>query len=93
METWKHGKSYAPGTVVLHEGKVYRKDADGDDSPPDAVPGGWSELPNTNLSEFLAIEASFTSYEERKAKHQAEVRKKLAAAGLAEADVLAVLSA
>jgi hypothetical protein len=93
MDTWKQGDSYDPGTVVLHQGKAYTKLDDGDNSPPDAVPGGWQELETSNVAEYQAIEASFSSYEERKAKHQAEVRSKLAAAGLSEDDVKAVLNA
>ena len=87
--------TYAAGDEVQHQGKFYRKADDSDTSPPDDVPGGWVEVPpeRHNLAEYTAIEASLSSYEERKAKHQAEVRKKLAAAGLEPADVLAVLGA
>ena len=95
MDTYKAGTAYIPGSVVLHDGKAYQKLDDGDNSPPDDVPGGWKSIPDdrSNLTEYQAIEASLGSYEERKAKHQAEVLKKLAAAGLEPADVLAVLGA
>ena len=93
METWKPDTGYTPGTVVVHEGKAYTKLDDGDNSPPDDVGGGWEELATANVAEYQAIEASFSSYEQRKTKHQAEVRKKLAAAGLSETDVMAVLNA
>lgn len=93
METWKHGKSYSPGDVVKHQGKVYSKDADGDDSPPDAVPGGWTELADNNLPEYEAIEASFSSYEQRVADHKAQVLAKLQAEGLSPDAVKAVLNA
>ena len=92
---WTKSKSYTAGDVVVHQHKLYQKLDDGDNSPPDDVAGGWVEIPpeRNNLAEYTAIEASLSSYEERKAKHQAEVRKKLAAAGLEPADVLAVLGA
>ena len=92
---WTKSKSYTAGTVVVHQDKLYQKLDDGDDSPPDDIAGGWVEIPpeRNNLAQYTAIEASLGSYEERKAKHQAEVRKKLAAAGLEPADVLAVLRA
>ena len=92
---WTNSKSYTAGTVVVHQDKLYQKLDDGDNSPPDSVPGGWVEVPpeRNNLAQYTAIETSLGSYEERKAKHQAEVRKKLAAAGLEPADVLAVLGA
>ena len=88
-----HGKTYTPGDVVQHQGKVYSKDSDGDDSPPDAVPGGWTEVVNHNLPEFEAIEASFNSYEQRKAAHKATVMAKLMKEGLNPDDVQAVLNA
>jgi hypothetical protein len=92
---WINSETYTPGDVVVHQDKLYQKLDDGDDSPPDDIAGGWVEVPleSNNLAEYTAIEASFSSYEERKAKYQAEVRQKLAAAGLEPADVLAVLGA
>ena len=92
---WTNSKTYTAGDVVVHQDKLYQKLDDGDNSPPDDVAGGWVEVPpeRNNLAEYTAIEASLGSYEQRKAKHQAEVRKKLAAAGLEPADVLAVLRA
>ena len=38
---WLPGVTYAAGYHVKHEGKVYQKADDGDNSPPDDVPGGW----------------------------------------------------
>jgi hypothetical protein len=92
---WTNSKSYTAGTVVVHQDKLYQKLDDGDNSPPDDIAGGWVEVPpeRNNLAEYTAIEASLGSYEARKAKHQADVRKKLAAAGLDPVDVLAVLNA
>lgn len=40
---WDAGTTYQPGDVVQHQGKLYRKVDDGDNSEPDAVPGGWTE--------------------------------------------------
>ena len=39
---WQPDIIYGPGDHVKHEGKVYLKDDDGDNSEPDDVPGGWS---------------------------------------------------
>ena len=92
---WINSKTYTAGDVVIHHSKLYQKLDDGDNSPPDDIAGGWVEIPpeRNNLAEYTAIEASLGSYEERKAKHQADVRKKLAAAGLDPVEVLAVLAA
>ena len=38
---WQSGIVYDPGTVVTHRGSRYLKLDDGDNSMPDAVPGGW----------------------------------------------------
>ena len=75
MNTYESGTTYAPGTVLLHNDKLYRKLDDGDNSSPDDVPGGWSELPKdeTNLPEYLTIEASLTSYEARRNAYQIKV--------------------
>jgi hypothetical protein len=94
METWKQGKAYGPGAVVKHNDNLYQKLDDGDNSPPDDIAGGWEPVSaENNLAEFEAIEASFLSYEERKAKYQADVLAKLKAAGLDPAAVQAVLNA
>ena len=94
METWKQGITYKSGEVVKHQGKLYQKADDGDNSAPDDVPGGWVAVSSeNNLAEFEAIETSFLSYEERKAKYQADVLAKLKAAGLDPAAVQAVLNA
>ena len=38
---WMPDITYATGDHVKHEGKVYQKADDGDNSAPDSVPGGW----------------------------------------------------
>jgi hypothetical protein len=93
IQNWQSDATYETNAVVLHNGEAYFKLDDSDQSEPDHIGGGWQLVPNSNATEYTAIEASFSSYEERKAKHQAEVRQKLAAAGLEPADVLAVLGA
>ena len=95
MDTYKAGTTYIPGSVVLHDGKAYQKLDDGDNSPPDDVPGGWKLIPDdrSNLTEYQAIEASLGSYEQRVKDHKAEVLAKLAAEGLDPSDVKAVLNA
>ena len=90
---WQPGVVYQPGTVVTYQGQVYQKLDDDDQSPPDDIPGGWVEITNDNHQEFEKIEASFNSYEQRKADHKAEVLAKLAAEGLNPDDVKAVLDA
>ena len=90
---WDASASYATGDLVTHNGVKYRKLDDGDTSAPDDVPGGWVEITNDNHQEFEKIEASFNSYEQRKADHKAEVLAKLAAEGLNPDDVKAVLDA
>jgi hypothetical protein len=89
MHTWKAGTNYAPGDVVLHEGKTYQKLDDGDQTRPDEVPGGWLELRTPDVQQYLTIEASLTSYEQRRDAHQAAMKvakasalKKLEALGL-----------
>ena len=88
---WTKSQTYAAGTVVVHHDKLYQKLDDGDDSPPDSVPGGWVEVPpeRNNLAEYTAIETSFGSYEQRVKDHKAKVAAakasataKLAALGL-----------
>jgi hypothetical protein len=75
MHEYDPQQTYAPGEFVLHNDKLYQKLDDGDNSAPDDVPGGWGEIPksNTNLDQYLAIEANFHSYEERRNAHQAKV--------------------
>ena len=41
LPEWQPGVIYAPGTQVKHKGRIYEKANDGDNSPPDDVPGGW----------------------------------------------------
>ena len=95
MDTYKVGITYSPGSAVLHDGKLYQKLDDGDNSTPDDVPGGWELIPDdrSNLKEYQAIEASLGSYEQRVKDHKAEVLAKLAAEGLDPLDVKAVLNA
>jgi hypothetical protein len=94
IPTWSQG-IYQPGDFVLHNGKVYRKDNDTDQTAPDDVEGGWSEVPadQTNLAQYEVIAASFAGYEEKTRKHKEDVLAKLRAAELQPADVLAVLEA
>jgi hypothetical protein len=73
MNTWKQGDIYDPGAVVGHQGQAYRKLDDGDNSPPDAVPGGWELLQNSNLQQYEVIEAALGSYEQRRDAHIAAV--------------------
>jgi hypothetical protein len=95
MEYWKQGKNYSVGELVIHKGRLFSKDADTDQSEPDEVAGGWSYIPdeNNNLIAYQAIEASFSSYEQRVAAHKAEVLAKLQAEGLSPDAVQAVLNA
>ena len=90
---WTNSQSYTAGTVVVHQDKLYQKLDDGDNSPPDDVAGGWIEVPpeRNNLAEYTAIEASLSSYEDRKKAHRAAILKKLTDAGLSPDDVKAVL--
>lgn len=97
MDIWKPGVTYPPGAVVEHQGTVYIKDNDGDQSPPDAVPGGWSVVHSPNLPEYEAIEASFASYEQRRDAHlaamaaaKASAEAKLAALGLTKEELQAL---
>ena len=75
MHTWESGTTYSPGDAVLHEGKLYIKDDDSDQSEPDSTPGGWTESSSSqnNLQEYLVIEQSLTSYEARRDAYQAQV--------------------
>ena len=77
MQTYDPTKNYnwSPGLVVEYKGKLYRKLDDGDNSPPDEVPGGWSELPKdeTNLAEYLKVETALNSYEAKRDAHKAKV--------------------
>lgn len=98
-ENWKQDKSYASGELVRHSGKVYCKSDDGDQSPPDSVPGGWVEVDpaHSNLAEFEAIANSFASYEARVQAHQSKMTAakqsamgKLAALGLTADEINAL---
>ena len=73
MNTWKQGNIYDSGSIVEHRGEAYRKLDDGDNSPPDAVPGGWELLQNNHLQQYEVIEAAFGSYEQRRDAHIAAV--------------------
>jgi hypothetical protein len=92
MEQYQPGNRYTEGTIVIHDNKVYKKDADEDNSPPDSVAGGWTEIENTNLAEFQAIADSFNSYEARRDAHKQKVLSQLKAAGLSADEVKAVLN-
>lgn len=97
MNTWiQDNVPYAPGSAVEYQGKVYEKLDDNDQSPPDEIGGGWRRIdncPNCNVAQYEAIEASFTSYEQRVKDHKAAVLAQLVAAGLDPADVKAVVDA
>jgi hypothetical protein len=93
IETWAADAAYQPGNLVTHQGVVYQKLDDGDQSPPDSIPGGWSALENSNVAEFNAIATSFSSDEERVRQHKADILAKLQAAGLRPDEVKAVLAA
>ena len=75
MQTWNDKTIYSPGTVVVHQDKLYQKLDDGDDTAPDSVPGGWEQIPDdrNNLTQYTAIESSFNSYEQRVKDHKAKV--------------------
>jgi hypothetical protein len=92
MEHYQPGNRYTEGTIVIYDGKVYQKDTDDDNSPPDSVAGGWTEIENTNLKEYQAIADSFNSYEARREAHKQTVLSQLKAAGLSADDVKAVLN-
>jgi hypothetical protein len=93
IKTWAADVAYQPGNLVTHQGVVYQKLDDGDQSPPDSVPGGWSPLENSSVAEFNAIATSFAGYEERVRQHKAGILAKLQTAGLNPDDVKAVLDA
>lgn len=44
LPVWQEGVVYDPGTVVIHRGSRYLKLNDGDNTMPDAVPGGWEAV-------------------------------------------------
>jgi hypothetical protein len=92
MEHYQPGNRYTEGTIVIHDNKVYKKDADDDNSPPDSVAGGWTEIKTTNLAEYQAIADSFNSYEARRDAHKQKVLSQLKAAGLSADEVKAVLN-
>jgi len=93
IAAWQAGTTYTAGTIVTHNGGVYQKADDGDNTEPDAIAGGWSVLENSNVAEFNAIASSFSTYEERVRKHKAATLAKLHAAGLDPDEVKAVLTA
>jgi hypothetical protein len=93
IAAWQAGTTYTAGTIVTHNGGVYQKADDGDNTEPDAIAGGWSVLENSNVAEFNAIATSFSTYEERVRKHKADTLAKLHAAGLDVDAVKAVLTA
>jgi hypothetical protein len=43
-KVWEEGHVYPAGAYVYHNDQMYRKLDDDDQSPPDAVAGGWSEV-------------------------------------------------
>jgi hypothetical protein len=44
VPVWSADHTYQPGDEVQHNGRLYRKDNDDDQSVPDDVAGGWSEI-------------------------------------------------
>jgi len=44
LDIWRPDVTYAPRSVVLHQGRRYLKLDDGDNSMPDTVDGGWELL-------------------------------------------------
>ena len=97
MNIWQEGTIYVPDTVVLHNDVPYNKLYNEDNSAPDAGGGGWEELENDNLPEYLAIEDSLSTYEARRAaylKEQAAAREsalaKLKALGLTDPELKAL---
>lgn len=44
VPAWSADHTYQPGDEVQHNGTLYRKDNDDDQSVPDDVAGGWSEI-------------------------------------------------
>lgn len=99
---WQPNTTYHPGDVVIHNGVLYTKLDDGDNSAPDAVAGGWESAGSPeldNLDEFLAIKNSFASYVEQSAKYQAKLQadrtsaeEKLHRLGLTADEVTALLT-
>jgi hypothetical protein len=41
---WEPGVTYEPGALVAYNGEVFLKLDDGDNTPPDRIPGGWEYL-------------------------------------------------
>jgi len=98
MNIWKSDVIYSPADRVVHGGKLYTKLDDGDNTAPDGVGGGWAEVePLVDPSEFIAIETSLSSYEERVQQHQqalraakASAQSKLQALGLTVEELQAI---
>jgi hypothetical protein len=90
IEAWAPG-AYSHGDYVLHNGEVYVKVDDDDQSEPDNIAGGWELVPNTNVVEYNAIVEAFESYEAKKAAHRRKVHDVLAAAGITDGDALRTL--
>ena len=97
MNTWTQDNvPYPANAIVEHQGKVYEKLDDNDQSPPDEIGKAWRRIdndPHCNVAQYEAIETSFNSYEQRVKDHKAAVLAKLKAAGLDPADVKAVVDA
>jgi hypothetical protein len=97
IETWAADVAYQPGSLVTHQGAVYQKLDDGDQSEPDGVAGGWQLLVTSNVAEYNAIAQSFASYEARVQAHQSKMTAakrsamgKLAALGLTADEINAL---
>ena len=72
VTNWTSGKNYLTGSRVIHEGKVYEKLDDDDQSPPDDIGGGWLEIliSKESLDRYQKIVESFSTYEARVIQHQ-----------------------
>jgi hypothetical protein len=77
---WSADITYAAGATVLHDGKVYEKLADGDQSPPDDIGGGWKPRKAAGLESYRSVAAVLDGYEERVKQHQAKLASAKASA-------------
>jgi len=87
VTNWTSGKNYLTGSRVIHEGKVYEKLDDDDQSPPDDIGGGWRLLNVEGVEHYQSIASVLDSYEERVQQHQARLA---AAKASAEAKLTAL---
>jgi hypothetical protein len=93
VPAWQSGVAYTPGVVVTHNGEVYKKLRDDDQSEPDLIGGGWELVENSNVADYEAVASAFNAYESKKAAHKQKVAKMIRDAGLTPGDVLVTLTA